>query len=204
MTAKQNQKEEKLTDKIKEMLRDRRKLLERGEWRTVEFVELNKLIRRLIKENIRNKHDKMIDQVIERNQSMKVLRPSLGKNIIIALKDRNGKEMRDKSKIEERVQEFYSELYQIRQHPLHETEAKLKRRVLNVNSEDIPEITTEEINSALHEMKNNKAPGMDYITKDLLQNGGEEILQTLKILFNRCLDAGKVASDWKKAITVLL
>ena len=51
--------------------------------------------------------------------------------------------MRDKSKIEERVQEFYSELYQIRQYPPDETKAKLKRKILNVNSEDIPEITTE-------------------------------------------------------------
>jgi len=42
--------------------------LERGEWRTVKFVELNKLIRS-IKESIRNKHDKMINEVIERNQT---------------------------------------------------------------------------------------------------------------------------------------
>ena len=46
-----------------------------------------------------------------------------------------------------------------------------------MNSEDIPEITTEEINSALQEMKNNKSPGMDYITKELLKDGEEEILQ---------------------------
>ena len=46
--------------------------------------------------------------------------------------------MRDKSKIEERAKEFYSELYQIRQHPPDETKATLKRKVLNVNSEDIP------------------------------------------------------------------
>jgi len=111
---------------------------------------------------------------------MKVLRPSLGKNIIIALKDKNGKEMRDKSKIEERAQEFYSELYQTRQHTPDETKAKSKRKVLNANSEDIPEIITEEINSVLQEMKNNKAPGMDYITKEFLKDGGEEILQTLK------------------------
>ena len=45
---------------------------------------------------------------------------------------------------------------------------------------------------------------MDYITKELLKDGGEEILQTLKTLFNKFLDAGKVASDWKKTITVLL
>ena len=57
----------------------------------------------------------MINEVIERNQSLKVLRPSLGKNIIMALKDKNRKEMRNKSKIEEKVQEFCCELYQIRQ-----------------------------------------------------------------------------------------
>ena len=61
-----------------------------------------------------------------------------------------------------------------------------------MNSKDIPEITTEEINSALQKMGNNKAPGMDYITKECLKDGGEEILQTLKILFNKCLDAGRV------------
>ena len=53
-------------------------------------------------------------------------------------------------------------------------------------------------------MKNNKTPGIDYITKEILKEGGEEILQNLKTLFNKCLDAEKVASDWKEAITVLL
>ena len=45
---------------------------------------------------------------------------------------------------------------------------------------------------------------MDYITKELLKDEEEEILETLKTLFNKCLDIGKVASDWKKAVTVLL
>ena len=50
----------------------------------------------------------MTNEVIEGNQTMKELRPSLDKNIIIALKHKNGNEMRDKSEIEEMVQEFYS------------------------------------------------------------------------------------------------
>ena len=48
-----------------------------------------------------------------------------------------------------------------------------------MNSEEISEITIEEITSALQEMKNNKAPDIDYITKELLKNGGEKELYRL-------------------------
>ena len=43
---------------------------------------------------------------MKKNRSMKVPRPNLGKNVIIALKDKNGRD-------ERQVQKFYSELYEI-------------------------------------------------------------------------------------------
>ncbi|KAF2882540.1 hypothetical protein ILUMI_23639 [Ignelater luminosus] len=68
----------------------------------------------------------MINDVIERNKSMKVLRPNLCKNII-TIKDKNEEEIRDKSKIEKRVQEFHSELYQTRQHPSRENKNQIRK-----------------------------------------------------------------------------
>ncbi|KAF2891194.1 hypothetical protein ILUMI_14979 [Ignelater luminosus] len=107
VTSKQKQKKN-LTDEIKQMLKERRKLLQQEKQKTIEFVKLNKLIRRSIKKNINDKPDKTINEVIERNQSLKVFGPNLGKNTIITLKDKNREEVRDKSKIEKGVQESYS------------------------------------------------------------------------------------------------
>ena len=48
-----------------------------------------------------------------------------------------------------------------------------KVHVCNVGSEEIPDITREEIRAALRQMKNRKSPGEDKITCEMLKMGGD-------------------------------
>lgn len=126
---------------------------------------------------------------------MKVLRPKLGKARIIALKDKEGKELRHINEIEETIKEFYSNLYESKQNATYQTEQMLKKKILNVNSEDMAEIEEEEIISALTEMKNNKSPGKDDMTKELLRDGGESVTKILKTLYKKCLETGTIPRE---------
>lgn len=65
------------------------------------------------------------------------------------------------------------------------------KRILNVSSEDMPEITSSEIKYALQQMKDGKSTGADQITSEILKMGGETLIEAMKVLLNRCLIEGK-------------
>ena len=69
---------------------------------------------------------------------------------------------------------------------------------------DLPPIIPSEVKEAINQMKENKAPGIDDITSDIIKLGGEEMETQLVILFNRILESKKVPSSWKEAKTIIL
>lgn len=62
-----------------------------------------------------------------------------------------------------------------------------KTTTTNVASEEIPEISIQEIKDAL-KMENRKCPGEDRITSEMLEFGGNVILKALEFRFNKCLE----------------
>lgn len=55
-----------------------------------------------------------------------------------------------------------------------------------------------EIKTAFSETKNNKTPGEDGITTEAVKCGGDKLLKTLKLLFNKCLTKGITPTKWTK------
>ena len=68
----------------------------------------------------------------------------------------------------------------------------------------IPLITASEVRHAIRQLKENKAPGSDYITNDLLKNTREVLLAKRAELFNECLHQSKIPKDWHTAAIILL
>ena len=56
---------------------------------------------------------------------------------------------------------------------------------------------------ALKQFKNNKAPGEDGITSELLRAGGTPVLKVLQKLFNSVLSEGKTPETWSRGEVVL-
>ena len=79
----------------------------------IEYVEICKTIKKKAKEAIRKHNLDEIRETIEASKSLKKVRRthSLGKNRMITLLDKQGKEIQEQDKIMERIEEFYSELY---------------------------------------------------------------------------------------------
>ena len=67
-----------------------------------------------------------------------------------------------------------------------------------------PPFIEEEINKALKDMKNNKAPGIDQLTSDIIKLGGDEALKQITKIFNEILKNRKITPEWKEAKIIIL
>ena len=69
---------------------------------------------------------------------------------------------------------------------------------------DTSEPSLEEVRRAVHQLKNNKAAGIDRISAELIKSGGEIILQRLHALIVNIWCEERVPEDWQKSeLTVL-
>lgn len=108
--------------------------------------------------------------------------------------------MTKKKEITKTIETFYTTLYSSTvKNPMKRT-----RKILNVGSEELPDITNEEIKKALKQMKNGKCPGEDRITTEMLKFGGNILEGYIKKLFNQCLCEGTIPKCWLEAEVILL
>jgi hypothetical protein len=63
-------------------------------------------------------------------------------------------------------------------------------------------ISQEEILKAISKLKNNKSPGLDNITNNMLKSGQQRLLPCLKKIFNACLTSGNYPTIWAEGYVV--
>ena len=68
----------------------------------------------------------------------------------------------------------------------------------------VPEISPDELEHTIHQLKQEKAPGPDNIIPDMLKDARPPILEPLANLFTECLKQNKIPKSWKNAIIILL
>jgi len=146
--------------------------------RQMDLRQLNKDISHSIRKDIRKYNTDWTTRIIEENKSMKELRRQLnpGKSDICKLENMIGETVTNKKQLLKVVEEFYSRLYRMAQ----EDDRPV---VLNQGSEDMRDITKEEVKLSLSEMKNNRAPGEDGVVIEAVKEGGDELLK----VFEQCL-----------------
>ena len=85
-------------------------------------------------------------ETIEASKSLKKARThSIGKNRMMILLDKQGKQIQEQEKIMERIEEFYSELYD-----------SDKAVTIQTEPDEVPPIIAWEVEAALRKMKNGK------------------------------------------------
>jgi len=57
--------------------------------------------------------------------------------------------------------------------------------------------TIEEVKHAVKSLKNNKAPGPDNLSAELIKNSPDELLEKIAILFNNMAKTGSIPEDMK-------
>ena len=71
----------------------------------------------------------------------------------------------------------------------------------NTQINDI-QFTVDDVRLAVNEAKNNKAPGLDGITNELIKNGGHGLVQSLYSIFTAFRDFEQIPDEWNKGIII--
>ena len=111
---------------------------------------------------------------------------------MITLLDKQGKEIQEKYNIMERIQEFYSELYD-------SDEAV----TIQTDPEEALPIMAREVEAALGKMKNGKEAEKDKVNIETLKAGDETIAKQLAMLYTKCLTERRIPKTLKEANMVI-
>ncbi len=133
----------------------------------IEIRELQKLVRRKVREDIRRYDERKIVNIIEDSWSTRKVKKELnqGRTMINKMKDKNGKLVKDREGILQMVTEFHEDL--------HGGKAILKmeesKEKYEKNIETIPHILNKEVEKVIDNLKNNKATGPDNVENEKLR-----------------------------------
>ncbi|XP_072046971.1 uncharacterized protein [Amphiura filiformis] len=103
----------------------------------------------------------------------------------------------DRQEILDVCADFYQDLYSSKSN-------EAKPNTISPDISAIPSITQKEVEMAVKEMKDSKAPGTDEITSDIIKIGGAGITQHLVGLYNQKLKKKRIPVCWKEAKVILL
>lgn len=101
------------THRIIEKRAEVKKVKEKTSKQKIELAEINKLAKKMIREDIRTYKIKIIQEELNKNCSIKAINRNLknGKPWIMALQNSHGNNIRNRSLLIEEASKFYSELY---------------------------------------------------------------------------------------------
>ena len=147
------------------------------------------------RENIWKYNQEIIRETIMASKTPRKVRgtPKLGKDRVIALLDKQGREIHDQDKLIERIEEFYTELYDSEQ-----------SATIPADPKEVPELASREIEAALRDMKNGTATSNDYINIETLKAREYATTKTLAKLYTKCLSKRRIPTAWENAKMVTI
>ena len=134
----------------------------------------------------------------------KLARP---RNIMEAIKDKNGNEKKETKEILTCVQGFYSDLYKgedLDRGSLDRLLSKVEKNVNDFNEVLEIDLTINELTKAVKSMQDNKAPGDDGLPKEFYTTFWEELKGPLLEVYNESLRMGKLPPSMREGIISLL
>ena len=189
-------------DKEIEELDQRRKELRLKETMSanekVEYAEVVKTVKKKRRQRKRRRTAKLILETLKSGRGPKTIqKKQCKKSRMSKLRKPDGTITSKRSELLDICADFYQDLY-------NSSTQQSEHKIIPPRNPDIPPILKREVEEALNDMKDNKAPGNDELTSDIIKQGGEEVIQQLVKLFNQILILQKIPKAWKEAKIILL
>ena len=122
----------------------------------------------------------------------------IAKNASIESKD--GEVLSETREVLKRWKEYCQDLYNYNGDKDEQLLDELKTQT--VPNERAPLLLLSEVESAVNSLKNNKAPGIDNISGELLKYGGKGVLKVLHCICSKILESGRWPKEWTKSILI--
>jgi hypothetical protein len=118
----------------------------------------------------------------------------------LSLKDKEGKVLQSKHDIKGRWKEHFEELYNIQ----NMVDEQVLKEIPSTNStqEEAMDFLEQEVRTAIKGLKPKKAPGIDNVTAEMIQAGGDSTVKVMHTLCNKILEEEIFPEDWEKAVIV--
>lgn len=190
-----------ITEKIAELLAERKNLLciNRKDKKTrSKIAELSRNIREKIRKEREYRKREIIEEHIIKTGGIKKAYKTLidKKNWIPKLKDRTGNDKTARRDILNIATEFYQTLY---------TRKMVGENTnLQIDKEEIPDILVREVEKALASQKQDKSPGPDNISNEVLLHTKTTAAKILTTLFNEVMTTENIPTQWTESKIVLL
>lgn len=200
-------KSKKITEKTKELIMKREELnrkINKTATEKIEHTEIRKLVKREIKNDIRNYEENIIKEILETTKSTKTIKKELNQTSkcwIQKIEKEDKTVEYNREMIVEEATKFYETLY-------HDPEKTVDMSEDTVYAEEFDAdnlcILEEEIAIIIKDLKKNKAPGIDNITNELIIAGKEELEDLIAYLFTEVLRQRKIPEQWEVGKIILL
>ena len=145
-----------------------------------------------IEENLQKNNSKKACQLVKQLASSKQGRTT-------TIQDKTGKCLTEEQDILKRWTEYCSELY------THTTtgDPKVLDILPPINNDSYP-ILREEVEAVVKSLKNGKSAGVDNIPSELVQAGGEAMIDMLLIICNKIWQTGEWPTPWTQSLIITL
>ncbi|CAF4143408.1 unnamed protein product, partial [Rotaria magnacalcarata] len=119
---------------------------------------------------------------------------------LTVIKEQDGTMLQSKEHIKQRWTQYCGSLYEDKGGG--EEIVKELELITPPYNDNTNEILYAEVKEAIYKLKKNKSPGIDEITAEMLQAGGEQLAQKIHELCNRAWKEETIPEQWGKAILV--
>jgi hypothetical protein len=180
-----------------------RKLRRDSETAEMKFRFQRKKVNNLINSDVRKFELNKLEAAIDRRRGWKKAKKSVieGKNRILKIKNESGIILTDQDAILNEFVNYYEKLYTS---TLPGDERLTKIPDLSEDSSEIDEISMNELKAALNSIKNDRAPGSDFITAEMLKICNDEVLEKFRSQFNKILQTEVVPVEWLESTIVVV
>ncbi|XP_072051533.1 uncharacterized protein [Amphiura filiformis] len=167
--TKQTTEEDKAIEELDKKRKELREVEDKSPKQKIEYSELVKTVRKKRRERSRKRKKQQIESILESGKGPKqITKMNSKKTRICQMRQKNGSITTDREEILNVCTEFYQDLYSSK------TDENSGTRVPTKSTDDteVPNITVREVEKAVTQMKNNKAPGPDDVSSDIFKIGG--------------------------------
>ena len=151
--------QEKLSKVTRQLREKRRQMKRKGtDGQHIEYTDICKAIRQRMKEEINSYNEEEQLKALVNNIGLKSTKwvQCLGRNNIVALKEKDGRLIEDRDRMIKRCEEFYTELYSTRR---AQDQPSIDGHYMETGP--LPPILPSEVRNAIKRQKRDKAPGED-------------------------------------------